>query len=292
MLYSEIESKGDQKMEHLGKWFGGRHISWKEVILFAVGAGAYTGLINQVPFLQNTSFTDIAVTYEVWMLFAILIAVNCEKPLESACKVFVFFLISQPLCFLVEVPSIGMDKAVYYLSTWMKQILLTFPGGFAAYYAKKDNWLGALICAAGAGFESIFLVTYCASCYFGFPRHFLTILVCLFVIFVFMFVLERKKWFRILTGCVIIVVCAFFTWQLTHVTSVVSYPLNGTYTESTLKVKDGSTVVIDPSDNTFSFSYNPLTVSSNTITFTNFKGDTKVFQVVVFQHKVDLQEVK
>ena len=42
-------------------------MTWKSVLLFAFCAGVYTGLINQVPFLKNTSFTDIAVSYEVWI---------------------------------------------------------------------------------------------------------------------------------------------------------------------------------------------------------------------------------
>ena len=91
--------------------------SWLKTIIFALAAGAYTGTINQIPVLQNTSFDDIAVTYEAWVLFGTLIAINCKKPLEAGLKVFVFFLISQILCFTVEIPTLGFSQSYFYFTT-------------------------------------------------------------------------------------------------------------------------------------------------------------------------------
>ena len=82
--------------------FGGINMAWPKVIVFAVVTGAYTGIVNLIPALHDTSLSSIAVTWEAWVLFALIVACNCKKAWESALKVFVFFLISQPLVYLVD----------------------------------------------------------------------------------------------------------------------------------------------------------------------------------------------
>lgn len=77
----------------LKKVFGGLKMTWPVVLIFAVLAGVITALIAMfVP--DENSLHEVAVSVEAWILFAILIIVNCDKPLEAACKTFVFFLIS------------------------------------------------------------------------------------------------------------------------------------------------------------------------------------------------------
>lgn len=266
-------------MEKLKKLFGGYHVTWKTVSLSAILAGVYTGLINQVPFLENTSFRDIAVSYEVWMLFAVLIAVNCEKPLESACKIFVFFLISQPLCFLVEVPWIGTSQASYYLGLWVKQILLTFPGGFVAFYIKKDNLLGALIAAAAAGFESFFLVAYTAKMLSSFPHHLLTVLFCIAVICCFIGILIQKKNLRILAVIIVAACIGACGYLLYNTVNQVSDLLPEGYTECTVSAADGSYVEIDPAGGTFTYNYHPALAGNNILTFTDSRGNKKIYTV-------------
>lgn len=74
----------------LHKIFGDLKITWPVVIIMAVCLGVYTALMAAfVP--DGNSFHDIAVTPEWWVLPAVLIIVNCKKPLDSALKVFVFF---------------------------------------------------------------------------------------------------------------------------------------------------------------------------------------------------------
>lgn len=91
----------------LQKLFGGINLTWPKLIAFAVIMGIYTALMAMlVP--DGNSFHDIVVTMEWWVLPAILIIVNCKKPLEAALKTFVFFLISQPLVYLIQVPFNGM----------------------------------------------------------------------------------------------------------------------------------------------------------------------------------------
>lgn len=278
-----------KKLEHL---FGGLDMNWKRLLVFALLAGAYTGLINQVPALAGTSFRDIAVSYEVWVFFAVVIAVSCRKPLEATEKVFVFFLISQAVCFLVEVPALGWSQAYAYFRMWFVQILLTFPGGYAAYYCKKDNWPGALLCLAGAVFEAVFLTGYAAACRMAFPKHLLTVLFCLFMIFCFAFVLVKKKGFRILVLAGAAVTVCLLCVQQSRSESSISQQLPAGYDSCTLQVNDGSRVEIDAASGTFTYYYNPVRAQDNVLTFSGKDGSALVYQVVRDGSMVRLEEQK
>ena len=84
------------------KIFGELNITWPKIIIFAILIGIYSGIIAMVPAAKDTSFTDLTVTFEVWILFGILIITNSKSAKDSALKCFVFFLISQPLIYLVQ----------------------------------------------------------------------------------------------------------------------------------------------------------------------------------------------
>ena len=65
------------------KIFGGIKMTWPRLILFAVVSGLITGLVALlVP--DGNSFRMIAVTFEAWIVLAIIVVVNCDKPLEAA----------------------------------------------------------------------------------------------------------------------------------------------------------------------------------------------------------------
>lgn len=127
------------------KLFGEINMTWKKVIIYAIAAGVYTALMAiLVP--DWCSFHDIAVTEEGWILLALVVITNCEKPLEAALKTFVFFLISQPLVYLIQVPFSYMGWGLFgYYRYWFMITLLTFPGAFIAWYIKKDNILSGII---------------------------------------------------------------------------------------------------------------------------------------------------
>ncbi len=86
------------------KLFGGINLNWKKIIIFAIIAGVYTAIMALIPITKNTSFRDIAIQFEWWILFGIIIIANSKSPVDSALKCFVFFLISQPLVYLIQVP--------------------------------------------------------------------------------------------------------------------------------------------------------------------------------------------
>ena len=84
------------------KLFGGINLTWKKLIIFAVIAAIYTAIVASIPALKYTSLTTLVATFEVWILFGIIIIMNSKSSKESALKCFVFFLISQPLVYLVQ----------------------------------------------------------------------------------------------------------------------------------------------------------------------------------------------
>ena len=75
------------------KLFGEIDLTWKKIILFAIVAGVYTALMALIPITKDTSFRDISIQFEWWILFGILIICNSKSPLDSSLKCFVFFCI-------------------------------------------------------------------------------------------------------------------------------------------------------------------------------------------------------
>ena len=81
-------------MKKLNKLFGSIDLTWKKLITFAIIAGVYTGVMAILPIAKDTSFADITISFEVWILFGIFIIMNSKSAKDSALKCFVFFLIS------------------------------------------------------------------------------------------------------------------------------------------------------------------------------------------------------
>jgi len=163
----------------LKKVFGGINLTWPKLIIFAVLAGVFTALMAIIPIFHNTSFIAITVTFEVWILFGIIIIMNSRSNLDSALKCFVFFLISQPLVYLIQVPFNWQGWGIFgYYKYWFIWTLLCFPMGYIGYWMKKDKWWGylillpMLIMTAGSfsGYFSDFL--------FAMPRYILISLFC------------------------------------------------------------------------------------------------------------------
>ena len=128
------------------KLFGGIDLTWPKLILFAIIAGVLTAVIAIIPALLYTSFHAITATFEVWILFGILIILNSKSNLDSALKCFVFFLISQPLVYLIQVPFSWQGWGLFqYYRYWFIWTVLCLPMGYIGYYMKQDKWWGYLI---------------------------------------------------------------------------------------------------------------------------------------------------
>ena len=100
-------------MTKLRKCFGGIDMTWPKVLIFAVISAVYTAAVNLIPALSDTSLQDIAINPECWLLFAVFIIMNCGTWKEASLKCFVFFLVSQPLIYLIEVPFNSMGWGVF-----------------------------------------------------------------------------------------------------------------------------------------------------------------------------------
>ena len=188
------------------KLFGGIEMTWKRVIIFAILAGIYTALMALlVP--DGNSFHDIVATPEAWVLLAIIVIVNCKKPLEAALKVFVFFLISQPLVYLIQVPFNILGWGLFgYYPYWFKITLLTLPGGFIAWFVKKDIILGALVFSVAAAYLILTGVGYVTTCTEQFPNHLLSAIYCFAIIPIMCYGIFTKRTPKLIIGAISIVV--------------------------------------------------------------------------------------
>ena len=142
----ETKSSGNKILDLIYKLYGGINMTWPKVLLLAVGSAVITAIFLLVPIFKNTSFERMGVFYEAWVFLAIFIMANCKKPLECALKVFVFFLVSQPLIYLIEVPFVEMGWGLFgYYRFWFILTLLTFPAAFFGWFINKKNWLSVVI---------------------------------------------------------------------------------------------------------------------------------------------------
>ena len=196
-------------MKKISAAFGGLPMTWPIVCGFAVIIGGYVGIINQIPILHDTSFQDIAVTLEWWVLFAVLIVSNCKSAWEAGLKCLVFFLISQPVIFLVELPTIGLDTALYYYTgIWLPISLLTLPGGAIAFLAKRQNVLGAAILGVGNTIVALMGVSYFQQILKVFPRHLLTVASCAAIVAVTILGMQKKRRTRLLSAAITVLLTA------------------------------------------------------------------------------------
>ena len=181
-------------------------MSWRNTIIFAVIMGIYTALMAMyVP--DGNSFHDIAVTPEWWVLPAIIVIVNCKKPLEAALKTFVFFLISQPLVYLIQVPFNSMGWGLFgYYRYWFYVTLLTLPGGFIGWFIKKDEWYSGIILSVMTGLLTALGISFILNYMDNPPNHLITIIYCFSIIPVFIFAIFKKNIPRIICAVITVVV--------------------------------------------------------------------------------------
>ena len=52
------------------KLFGGINLTWKKLVVFSIFAGIYTAVMAMLPIAKDTSFSDLTVTFEVWIFLA------------------------------------------------------------------------------------------------------------------------------------------------------------------------------------------------------------------------------
>lgn len=236
------------------KLFGGINLTWKKLIIAAIILGIYTGLMAMIPFTQDTSFRDISISFECWIFFGIIIILNSKSNLDSALKCFVFFLISQPLVYLVQVPFNDMGFGIFrYYLNWIIWTLLTFPMGFIGYYIKKKNILSLIILLPMLVFIGFMGYSFLLETIKHFPHHLLSFIFCLTVIILLVLNLYEKKIYKILSFITITILTGLLIFINRGSNMLVSYKnldeynlafIEEAYVSSFTSEKNGSVEVI------------------------------------------------
>lgn len=195
------------------KLFGEVKLTWKFLIIFSILLGIGVGIINRIPFLNNTSFQDIAIVFDMWIVLAIFVIINCKSSKEAVFKCFVFFLISQPLIYLTEVIIetifhnadftsllVKYFKNYYIGAGWFRWTILTIPGSFIAYQIKKDNMLSAIILSVATVALTYFGTTELIGTFTKhFPYHLLSGILCFYFAYRLIFLILTNKKERIIS---------------------------------------------------------------------------------------------
>lgn len=188
------------------KLFGEINLTWKKLIIFSILAGIYTAVMAILPITKDTSFRDIAIQLEAWILFGIIIVCNSKSPKESALKCFIFFLISQPLIYLLQVPFSSQGWHIFsYYGYWFKWTIACLPMGFVGYYIKKNNILSLIIILPALFLLTILGLGYLNQAINNFPHHLLSFIFCFALIIVIILNLFYKTKLRIAAFSLIII---------------------------------------------------------------------------------------
>ena len=236
----------------LKKLFPGR-ISWWEVIIFAVVTALMTAAFLISPIFENTSFQRMGVYLEAWIFFAVIIMANCQKPLESALKTFVFFLVSQPLIYLFQVPFSAMGWGLFgYYRTWFIWTLFTFPMAFVGWYITKKNWLSLLILSPVLVFLAYTALDAARFTASHFPRLLVTALFCLGQIVLYLWAFTSKPLQKLLGLAVPLALAAVVLLRTPQagVDCAVFFPDDPVFSETATVTEDNDslTLAIDPRD--------------------------------------------
>ena len=175
------------------KVFGGINLTWPKVIIMAIVAGVYTAIMAMLPIAKDTSFSDLTVTFEVWILFGIFIIMNSKSAKDSALKCFIFFLISQPLVYIVQDVINHSNLLFTYYRFWVIWTIACIPMGFIGYYMKKDKWWGLLILIPMLLLTGEECAGYLSKTMFSFPRHLLTTLFCISALIIYPLAIFNNK---------------------------------------------------------------------------------------------------
>ena len=289
-------------MEKVKKLFGKIDLNWKKIIIFAIIAGVYTAVMAMLPIAKDTSFADITISFEVWILFGIFIIMNSKSAKDSALKCFIFFLISQPLVYLIQDEINHSNLFLTYYRFWILWTILTIPMGFIGYYMKKDKWWGLTILTPILIFLGIHYSGFLNQTIYNFPYHLLSTLFCIITILLYPICIFNNKKVKI-TGFVISILIIL-------IMSIISLTNNTVY-NTTVLTNGGSTgAVFDNSYNVYieDSSYGKVYITYNegledyvvnaeftragktNIILEDSKGNKEVFEIYIKNNSYDINK--
>ena len=196
------------------KLFGGIDLTWPKLIISAILAGVFTAAMAIIPAFRDTSFITITVTFEVWILFGIIIIMNSRSNMDSALKCFVFFLISQPLVYLLQVPFSWQGWGLFgYYKYWFIWTILCLPMGYIGYWMKKDKWWGYLILLPMIVMTAASYLGYFSDFLFSMPRYILISVFCACAMIMYPLVIFKDKRIKTagaaVSGAAVVIITAY-----------------------------------------------------------------------------------
>lgn len=229
----------------IDKLYGGINFTWPKLIMFAVGAAVLTSIFLIVPIFKDTSFAKMGETLEAWIFLAIIIIANSKKPLESALKTFVFFLISQPLIYLIQVPFTWQGWGIFqYYKFWFILTLCTFPAAYIGWYIKKKNWLSVIILMPMLILLALIAKDGINHVIYEFPHLLLMVVFCIAQILLYLYVFTENISQKIagFLAPIIVVVAMLLMPQTVDFTSTQFLPDNPVLTENAVITVDNTDV--------------------------------------------------
>ena len=290
--------------------FGELELSWKKVIISAIIIGVVIGLLNSVPFLIDSSFRDPAIYFSLWILFGIIIIMNSKSNLDAALKCFVFFLISQPLIYLVEVPFNRMGWGIFvYYKPWFEWTLLTFPMGLLGYFMKKDKWWGLVFLLPMMCLLGYELSGYFSGLIYSFPHHLLSVVFCIICLLFFPLFIFKNKPARIIgtiVGIVLIAVAIALpfvdkpVYETEPICANEEHPFDDTYKVSLGNSEYGEIDIVkheseleDGTKEAFYCVHAKFTKTGKTdITLESPTGEKRIFDIDIKKNTYDIEERK
>ena len=282
----------------MGKVFGGVNLTWKKLIIFAIIAGVVTAAIALIPALEHTSFHAIAETFEVWIFIGIFIIMNSKSNKDSALKCFFFFLISQPLVYLIQVPFSDMGFGLFtYYKYWAIWTVLCMPMGYIGYYMKKNKWWGYLILLS-----MILLTTYSyygdlRTMMFSFPMYILISLFCVFAMVIYpLAVFDNQKIRKVgaLVSVVLVIAASALAFMnpivySTDVLGEYQYKFDDSYSVELADPKMGDVSIVEL-DGYYMVHADFKKAGDTDLIVKSPNGEEKVFSLKVQEYTYELEE--
>ena len=238
----------------LKKLFGGINLTWPKLIIMSVVVGIYTACVAIIPALKYTSLTTIVASFEVWIFFGIFIIINSKSNKDSALKCFIFFLISQPIIYLIQVPFSWQHWNLFgYYKYWFMWTIFCIPMGYIGYYMKKNKWWGYLILLPMIILTAYEYYVYLTYFTFSYPKYSLICLFCIAALIIYpLYIFDNKKIkiFGTLVSVLAIIAVTIigfknpYHYQTTLITNGETYHFDNTYKVYLEDKKYGTTKIV------------------------------------------------
>ena len=181
---------------------------------------------------------------------------NSEKPLDSALKCFIFFLISQPLIYLIQDVLNGSKLFMTYYRNWVLWTVACLPMGFIGHYMKKDKWWGIIILLPMLALLFIHYYGFLSELFFTFPVNLISTLFCLITMIVLpIAIFDNKigKYIGLAISVILVIVGSViaFTKPYVYTTEIFAnseeHPVDGSYKAYLTDSKYGDVeIIMDP----------------------------------------------